>query len=145
MTIEFKKDDFDDVVAENQVAAASSVSLYNRFRLKEKALRVSGMQWTSQKLNFIQHYCITMKGSTYAVWLETPIVTEKFKWNGCKLNRIFKGDLTIAEGVRDLVDWVNEIHCCALTVYGPRAEHDIKVCINPKESGFRVSDVAMAL
>ena len=76
MTIEFKKDDFDDVVAENQVAAASSVSLYNRFRLKEKALRVSGMQWTSQKLNFIQHYCITMKGSTYAVWLGTPIVTE---------------------------------------------------------------------
>ena len=28
---------------------------------------------------------------------------------------------------------------------GPRAEYDIKVCINPKESGFRVSDIAMAL
>ena len=46
-------------------------------------------------------------------------MTEEFKWNGCKLNRIFKDDLTIAEGVRDLVDWVNEIHCWALTVYGP--------------------------
>ena len=145
MTIEFKKDDFDDVVAENQVAAASSVALYNRFRLKDKALRVSGMEWTAQKLNFIQHYCITMKGSTYAVWLGTPIVKQEFRWDGCKLNRIFKGDLTIAEGVRDLVDWVNEIHSWALTVYGPRAEHDIKVCINPKESGFRVSDIAIAL
>ena len=145
MTIEFKKDDFDDVVAENHVAAASSVAIYNRFRLKEKALRVSGMEWTSQKLNSIQHYCITMKGSTYALWLGTPIVTKEFRWDGCKLSRIFKGDLTVAEGVRDLVDWVNEIHCWALTVYGPRAEHDIKVCINPKESGFRVSDIAMAL
>lgn len=145
MTIEFKKDDFDDVVAENQVAAASSVALYNRFRLKEKALRVSGMEWTLQKLNLIQHYCITMKGSTYAIWLGTPTVTREFRWDGCKLNHIFKGDLTTIEGVRDLVDWVNEIHCWALTVYGPRAEHDIKVCINPKESGFRVSDIAMAL
>ena len=145
MTIEFKKDDSDDFVAENQVAAASSVAMYNRFRLKEKALRVSGMQWTSQKLHSIQHYCITMKGSTFAIWLGTPIVTENFRWDGCRLNRIFKGDLINAEGVRDLVDWVNEIHCWALTVYGPRAEHDIKVCIDPKESGFRVSDIAMAL
>lgn len=58
-------------------------------------------------------------------------MTKEFRWDGCKFNRIFKGDLTIAEGVKDLVDWVNEINCWALTVYGPQAEHDIKVCINP--------------
>lgn len=40
LTIECKRDDFNNQVAINHVAAASAFALYNHYRLRGKALRV---------------------------------------------------------------------------------------------------------
>ena len=43
--------------------------------------------------------------------------------------------------VRELINWLNEIHCWGLTVHGPRCEKDIKFRMNAQESGLRISDI----
>lgn len=142
LTIEFKKDDTDDFVAENQVAAASALALYNRYCLRAEALRVSGRAWNPSRSNNLRHYCLTLKAATYAVWVTRATLTKDWAWAGCELRKEFQGDLLSPASVRHFIDWVNEIHRWGLTVHGPGVEGDVKYCIQPDKSRIQTSDVA---
>lgn len=67
LTIEFKKDDQKLKAAENQVAVASCVALYNRILLKDSALRKANTAWAPSHLAHLRHYGITMAGAEYCV------------------------------------------------------------------------------
>ena len=142
LTVEFKRTEgvtagLDVAVA--QVAAASSVALYNRFLLKKKALRIAGKSWMPEKEKAFRHYGLTLKGSSYNVWVIEPRLTEEFNWAGCQMRNVWEGFLDIEASIRDFIDWVNEIHFWGLTVFGPECEADLKDCLDAKRSRFRIS------
>lgn len=139
LTIEFKRDDSEEQVAWNQVAAAAALALYNRFRLRQEAL---GQHCDLKQLQVIRHYGMTFTGSCYSIWIILPQVTPQSKWRGCRMDRLFQGDCTTQAGVRDLIDWINEIHCWGLTLHGPECAKDVKLSLKARSCGFRVSDTA---
>ena len=140
-TIEFKKHDKGLECAENQVAAAGSLSLYNRFRLKQRALESAGHGWKAKDTQKIRHYGMTMTGVFYTIWYIIPVLTPENQWNGCQMRRLSHGACTSDLSVRNLIHWLNEIHYWGLTVHAPECERDIKVCITSRSSAMRVSDI----
>ena len=141
LTIEFKKDDFDEDSAINQVAAASALALYNRFLLRKASLKASGKAWTFKRTKALKHYGLTFTGAMYCIWCISTTPTEDFEWGGCRMDRVHLGSCALAPSVCDLVDWLNEIYCWGLNVYGPKCEKDLKTCIGEQSTGHRVSDI----
>ena len=143
LTIEFKKDDSEERVAVNQVAAAAALALYNRFQLRKRSIEISKQRWDQERVEPLKHYGMTFMGYRYSVWCIRVQLTKKFEWNGCHMERVHLGNCLSATGVRDLIDWVNEIHCWGLTMHGPECQNDIKLSMKAHEStsGFRVSDI----
>jgi hypothetical protein len=142
LTIEFKRDNSGQQAALNQVAAASALALYNRFLLRKASLELRKQKWDQQHLKPLKHYGITFTGSQYSVWCIRVQVTKKYQWSGCAMERVCQGTCRVPHGVRDLIDWINEIHCWGLTINGPECQNDVKSSIRAKESssGIRVSE-----
>jgi hypothetical protein len=142
-TVEFKRDDNERTAAENQVAAAGALALYNRYQLKRtRVRRRSSPRWSSRDLTFLKHYTLTFTGANYTFWCLEPAIdlANDGQWGGCTMTRIFQSEADLKEGVRSLIAWLNEIHCWGLREYGPACEADIKKCLG--DAGFRVSFVA---
>jgi len=142
-TIEFKKDNFAEARAKSQLASAASVALYNRYRLREMRLEEQKTSWTKKLTTVLRHYGLTLKGHEFTVWLIKPTLS-KYQWAGCEMTAIGHGFCTKAPDVRDLIDWINEIHCWGLTCHGPRCAKDVKYILQAREkrTGYRPSDIA---
>lgn len=141
LTIEFKKDDALEQAALNQVAGAAALALYNRFFLRKKTIEKLGRSWTKSLVKTLRHYGITWTGSEFDVWCIVPVLTPEYEWAGCTMTEVYHGDCVNKSSVRDLIDWLNEIHCWGLTVHGPRCEKDIKIRMDAQNSGIRISDI----
>ena len=143
-TVEFKKDHQSEFQAQLQVAAAASVALYNRFRLRHRSLQMQGRKWTQGLKRVIRHYGMTFSGSNYTIWLIEPLPFDK-EWAGCAMQRIFEGFCHETADVRNLIHWINEIHCWGLTVHAPKCQKDVKLIMQSqaRTSGQRVSDIHM--
>ena len=138
--IEFKKDDKDPSSAENQVAAAASLALYNRFNLRIARTEQAGKSLDQINIENIRVYGITFQGASFVVWCIQPKLRETAcEWAGCTMTRVHYGDCDDRNDVKELTDWINEIHRWGLSVHGPNCENDIKICVS-KGSGTRVSD-----
>lgn len=131
-TIEFKKDDSTEEAAENQVATAATLALYNRVQLKLRRMNRTKRPWNRMHLEQLKHYALTFTGPKFSVWLVSVKWTEEKEreWAGCVMEMLCQGDCTLEASVRSLVNWLNEIHRWGLTVHGPSCERDIKACIN---------------
>ena len=142
LTIEFKKDDALKYAAENQVATAGSMALYNRFCLKQECNKRARTTWTKEQLKNIKHYGVTMNGASYHIWCLEPKVTPSFEWVGINMTRVCQGHCASeSKDVENLLDWINEIHCWGLTVHGPECQNDVKRSMKTNVSGARVSDI----
>lgn len=141
-TIEFKEDDQGSEVARNQLAGASAPALYNRFCLRQK--RFQAENWTTRRTRVLRHYGLTMEGEEFTVWCTRPTLTDDFTWAGCEMERIEYGKCSRDEDVRELIHWINEIHCWGLTKHALRVEKDIKWKIGARhkeKGGSRPSDI----
>jgi hypothetical protein len=69
LTIEFKKHGQSDLQARAQAAGAVAVALYNRFLLKQRALRITKAAWAESDKNHMRHYVITFVGSQFRIWI----------------------------------------------------------------------------
>ena len=139
--IEFKKDDKDPSSAKNQVAAAASLALYNRLNLRITCTEEAGKSLDQIKTENIKVYGITFQGASFVVWCIQPKPSEiACKWADCTMTSIHHGNCTNKSSVKELTDWINEIHRWGLNVHGPSCENDIKTCI-AKRFGSRVSDI----
>ncbi|KAL9116464.1 MAG: hypothetical protein Q9187_007011, partial [Circinaria calcarea] len=137
-TVEFKRDGDGQSVAINQVAAAGSLALYNRYRLRNDALKASKRDCNSDHTGPLRHYALTFVGPLFDVWmLQVAPVGADGCWTGCTMRRLYGADCTDEYGVRDLVDWVNEIHRWGLSRHGPSCEQDIKTVL--RVGGVRTS------
>lgn len=141
LTIEFKKDDALEQAALNKLAGAAALVLYNRFILRKKTIGVLGSSWTEPLVKTLRHYGITWTGSEFDIWCVVPVLTPEFEWAGCKMTEVYHGDCMNTSSVRELINWLNEIHCWGLTVHGPRCEKDIMIRVNAQESGLRSTDI----
>ena len=141
LTIEFKRDLDAEIVSKNQVAAASSLALHNRFRLREKRLSVMQKPWTKEDIMDIKHYGLTMQGYQYKIWCITPTLSEVHQWAGCEMKLIGYGHCNKPYGVRWFINWINEIHYWGLTVHGPHCRDDAKYILSKTSKGIRPSDI----
>ena len=142
LTIEFKKDDALEEAAINHVASAAALALYNRFLLREKTIGIlHRRRWTEPLVKTLRHYGITWTGSEFDIWCVVPVLTSEFEWAGCTMTKLYHGDCMNTASVRELINWLNEIHCWGLTVHGPRCEKDIKLRMNARQTGIGTSDI----
>lgn len=147
-TIEFKRDEKSPTTLRNQLAAAASISLYNRYELKRKGLGVRDKHKTAQKSKekaaevddwkHVQHYGLSMESSDWKIWRIEPELP-KHSWNGCKMELLAEGDCITDSGVFSLAQWVNEIHLWAHTEYSRDCEMDVKQVLSSR--GVRVSNI----
>ncbi len=142
LTVEFKKDDDSEEAALNQVASAAALALYNRFLLREKTIGMcSRKRWTKPLVKALRHYGITWTGSEYDIWCIAPTLTAEYEWAGCRMTRVCCGDCVSASSVRELISWLNEIHCWGLRVHGPGCGKDVGLRMNGRRGGIRIDDI----
>ena len=144
LTIDSKRDLDAEVVVKNQVAAASALALYNRFRLREQRLEVAQRPWSEEDVTMnIRHYGLTMQGSQYEVWCMTPTLSDDRRWAGCEMKLIGYGHCEEPYDVRELINWINEVHYWGLTIHGPACQNDAKEMLGKMCKGIRPSDIGV--
>jgi hypothetical protein len=126
-TIEFKRDSKSEDVALRQVCAAGALALFNRYHLFTEARKaISGL--TIDVAN-VRHYTLTFVGHKFVFWVLQPTRDEAGQWTGCEMRRLFGEECTNEYAVRDLANWINEIHRWGLSQHGPSCETDIKAVL----------------
>ena len=138
-TIEFKSDHSTISAANNQVAVASVLALYNRYMVRRQRLQLQEKSWTEEDLKDLRHYGLSFTGAKYRFWCITPKIDESYDWIGACMLRVYQNDCTSVSGVVNFVDWVNEIHRWGLTIHAPACELDIKLSVNKASKGIRIS------
>ncbi|KAI1745962.1 hypothetical protein F4680DRAFT_399813 [Xylaria scruposa] len=136
LTIEFKKDDLEDEVAQCQVAVAAAMSLYNRHRLKCRMLQATGQRWSSEDKSQMRHYGITFAGSKWVIWCIQPKRTQK--WDGCKMKLINIGDCCTPLSISRLIRFINDIHYWGLAVHGQSCKDDILAIRKAESEALRL-------
>lgn len=139
LTIEFKKDGSTLKQARAQVTAASAIALYNRWKLKKHCLDATKRPWSERQVKVLKHYGLTFTGRDYEFWCTEPSLGSEGSWKGCRMYRLVQNDCATRTGIRELVNWINEIHRWGLTVHGPSCERDIKYCIATTPGAKRTS------
>ncbi|KAI1130545.1 hypothetical protein F5Y10DRAFT_263057 [Nemania abortiva] len=135
-TIEFTKDGQSENVALNQVAAAGSLALFNRWRLYSDARKADPT--LAEDISNIRHYTLTFVGSLFVFWVLQPTIRDG-QWNGCTMTRLVRANCIDEYGVRTLIDWIHEVHLWGLSVHGPRCERDLKSIL--QAGGVRISNI----
>ncbi|KAI0197085.1 hypothetical protein EV127DRAFT_1189 [Xylaria flabelliformis] len=127
LSIEFKKDNQDIHTAKNQIAIASSLSLYNRWCLKRDVLELSNKHcnWPKEDKDQLRHYCITLAGSKWRVWCTTPKTYED--WSGCNVSQLACGRCSSPTNLALLFTILNDIHYWGLTVHAESCVADVGV------------------
>lgn len=138
LTVEFKQSSQTRSTALWQVAVAGAMALYNRYRLRNDALKVAVRDWQSDDLTPIRHYGFTAVGAEFEIWiLKMAPLDGDGSWTGCTMNRLVSFSCAIACEVHDLVSWTNEIHHWGLSEHAASCEHDIKTIL--RAGGIRTS------
>ncbi|KAB5581202.1 hypothetical protein GE09DRAFT_1256523 [Coniochaeta sp. 2T2.1] len=135
-TIEFKRDGQSEDVAVRQVAAAGSLALFNRWYLHSEARKARPS--LAENLSNLRHYALTYVDSKFVFWVLRPTLNDG-TWEGCTMTRLIGADCADEYGVRELIDWINEVHRWGILEHGPGCERDIKAVLN--SGGVRTSDI----
>jgi len=126
-TIEFKKHGQSIDQATWQACAAASMTLYNRYLLKCKALAVGAEEWTDFDRAQMKHYILTFVGSDYDIWMLRASFSEgSSTWDGCSMKNICQSRCTSKVGMRRLESWINEIHRWGLSGHATGCQADVK-------------------
>ncbi|KAI0116450.1 hypothetical protein GGR51DRAFT_501348 [Nemania sp. FL0031] len=132
LTIEFKKDGDSLDTACYQVAIASTIALYNRYRLKARALQANQNQWSEKDKDQMRHYGITFTASSWKLWCTVPKTFPE--WTGCIMSSIYSGNCCILAGVQKLVSVINDIHYWGLETHGKSCKADIYTTVRSDPS-----------
>ncbi len=142
LSIEFKKNDTAADSSINQIAAAASLALFNRVRLRQDRVTKTNKQWSGDHVKILRHYGIIMGGANYSIWCLTPkMEAPDWQWAGCTMTRVKTGDCTTKAGVLTLIEWINEIHCWGLTKHARSCERDVKLIMQANVKRIRTSDI----
>ncbi|KAI0102202.1 hypothetical protein GGR51DRAFT_528124 [Nemania sp. FL0031] len=128
LTIEFKKNNETAITAQNQVAVASAIALYNRWRLKREALQITNDgNWSEEQKLQIRHYGITFTGSKWELWFSIPKTYDN--WTGCTMFSMRRGQCSMLDSVGLLLSSINDLHYWGLMVHAKSCKVDIDTII----------------
>ncbi|KAF2229877.1 hypothetical protein EV356DRAFT_455008, partial [Viridothelium virens] len=133
LTIEFKRTDTKEEEAHRQAAAAGSLARYNRYMLRKGAVSALGRQWSEDDTANIKHYAFTFSRTDCTIWVLHMHSDTDGQWTGCEMNYLQSLNCRKAREVRELVDWINEIHRWASSKHAPACENDIKTILQAEE------------
>jgi len=141
-TIEFKKQGQSIEQATWQACAATSISLYNRFLLKCKALAFGAEAWSDFDRAQIRHYILTFVGSDYDIWvLRARFSDDSNNWDGCSMVNICQSTCRSKAGVRRLESWINEIHRWGLSEHAVGCQDDVKTILGHNDVEVSLIDM----
>jgi hypothetical protein len=136
-SIEFKAHDTHKRVVVNQVATASSISLFNRYQLKRRAYP----DYDPEHFKLVRHFGLTMEKEDWVVWYFEPKIADG-AWTTCKAMFLDSGTCRSEQGVRWLLPWINEVHRWGLCEYALECEDDIKHILREDAPDMDMSDIA---
>lgn len=140
-TIEFKKHGQSNDQATWQASAAASMSLYNRYLLKCKAL-AAGAEWTDFDRAQMKHYVLAFVGAEYDIWvLRVRFAEDCSAWDGCSMTNICSSMCTSKVGVRRLESWINEIHRWGLSEHAAGCQADVKTILEDNDIEISAIDL----
>jgi hypothetical protein len=146
MTVEFKKDGSSKDQAENQVAGASALILYNRYKLRLQCLEAEKASINQHSFKDVMHFGLTLCSANCEIFLCQPTLTEKGEWKGCSMSLIGSYNCTRPREARFVAEWVNEIHFWGMQRHGKSCEDDVKGYLRATLAHkARVSDIAHRL
>ena len=137
-SIEFKAKLESTPIVVNQVVAAGSVSLFNRYQLKLHAYPHPNQE----QFELVRHFGLTMEKEKWIVW-HFVLKTVHGAWTGCKAIYLDGGNCRTEQGVRRLLQWINEIHRWGLCEYALECEDDIKHILSRAPNNVRVLGVGI--
>lgn len=136
LTVDFRRDGDPLTKSSEQVATIAALALYNRCLLKAQRLKKTSKAWTYKHTCNLRHYAIILYDSQYVVWCVylkgepgELICTHDWKWPGCMVRRVARGDLRLRDGVRRLAEWINEIHRFGLGRHLNMIKKDLQILI----------------
>ena len=138
-TIEFKKHNESDMQTRAQVAAAGALALYNRYTLRERALRVARQETDEPQ---VRHYGLTMVGANFELWvLQANPPGSSGSWNGCTMKMMYDSSCRSRFAIRQLRNWINEIHRWGLTKHAAGCQDDIMIILEAKGVDTSIIDL----
>ncbi|KAK6441316.1 hypothetical protein LTR95_002459 [Oleoguttula sp. CCFEE 5521] len=145
LTIEFKRDEWASLAAQNQVCAAGSVALYNRYLLHARAacgnMSTSADTPAAASAPWLRHYAITFEGPIFYIWVLRTKLNDDGTWAGCEMSRLSHGCCTEVAQVNKLVQWLNSIHEWGLTDHACSCQEDVKQVLSA--DNIDVSGISM--
>lgn len=136
LTIEVKKDTRNSSKGRQQIAVAASTALYNRWRLRESYLWKTGRPFGREHFSDVRHYGLLLAGVRFEIWCLRPHNnTSSYStnsWTGCDMKRVYSGDLDTSTGIKDCINWINEIHCWGNTRHSSGCARDIESRLLPE-------------
>ena len=137
-TIELKPDVDANEIAENQIAAAGALALYNRFQMFVQATGGLTLELRDRKFGSVKHYGLKLRAHRYEIYCITP-KHHDYVWQGCTMLGVGVGECLTEVGLKNLIDWINEIHCWGLTDHGPAVVADVKNLMKAANMGHDIS------
>ncbi|KAI1124677.1 hypothetical protein F5Y10DRAFT_268826 [Nemania abortiva] len=139
LTIEFSKDHETASAVQHRIAIASTIALYNRWRLKFAVIGApegETSKWTEDLKFQMRHYSITFTGSKWELWYTTPKAYDW--WKGAYVSSMYRGDCSRLDGVELLLNCINDIHYWGMTVHGKSCKADVEAVLNENTETGRV-------
>ncbi|KAH7062703.1 hypothetical protein B0J12DRAFT_736214 [Macrophomina phaseolina] len=130
LSIEHKPDDKEYRKAKHQIVCSAALAVFNRFQLRQTTLQRRGQPWADTDMDIVRHYGLHMMGRDYGFWLIRPIISPEGIWDGCRMERLVRGQLDIESEIKVFIHWLNEIHRWGLTVHAQAVRQDIDICIS---------------
>lgn len=132
LSVAFEQDPWDSSAVQkavNRMASAATISQFNRYHLRErmkKETEIGGVKWSTADDAAIRHYGMIICGHKWEVYLATPRVAPHGEWMGTDIKKVDRGNLDLVEGVKECVNWINEIHLWGLGEYAQNVRADIE-------------------
>ncbi|KAI0859205.1 hypothetical protein F4860DRAFT_483462 [Xylaria cubensis] len=143
LSTEFKKSNiYTEKTAKNQLIIASSISLYNRFLLKNEARK--NMPWSVDDYKQLRHYGFTFEGSEWKLYCTIPkSSTSEWKklwctepelrgelpalsWVGCEMHEVASGNCRFVQDTRSLLSYLFSVHFWGLYTHAESCRKDIQ-------------------
>jgi len=144
-TIEFKKKHKDEKEAVDQMAAAVTLNVYNRYLQRLRRLQVWGAPFAAEQFADLDYFGCTYCGESVQIFrarprlsFETPSNGDSI-WQGCEIATIHRFRTNENGQIMLFASWINEIINYGIGKYKENFTLDVKGILHQREGGERVS------
>jgi hypothetical protein len=117
-----------DIFTQNKLAAHSSVALFNRFQLSQKALKMAGKKAENHNDTALRHFGITVDNKDkFRLFVFQPKLINGREWNGCIGTECGSGELWNPDHLMWLIDFIGYVQETFLKTHIKGIEEDFNL------------------